>query len=644
MKKFKLLLVVLIFIVGCHKWSTTTGITENPTDINQLNISADFDWRTSLNVAFYITNAPVGMVQITSPDGQVVFHKGYYSGVSPRYHIIVSIPMYLDSVLINGASVELSANIIEFALPTTPSAFKDLKANNSLTFDGQNDYVSIDNPSNNRIVDDYPFTFSAWFKTSGFEDDDEDMVIFSMADSRSTSRYYGIYIGEDEDGAAMIRARNGSERSRGGNVDMTDGEWHQIVGVFADKKDRKLYVDGELVASDTRKVDFKTQSVFNIGRWADRSPKSYFNGQIDEVQVWSKALSATEVSNYFENKPDGTESDLEAYWKLEEGSGTSITDQTSNNRTGTINGAIWNDDGQGASSGVNSEDVDGDGISNAEDDFPDDADRSFNNFFPASGYGTLAFEDLWPARGDYDFNDLVVDYQFRTVTNKDNFVTEIYADFVVRAIGASFQNGLGFQLPNNSINSSNITVTGYSVLANYVTLQSNGLESGQSLPTIIVFDNAFDILPRISGELGVNTDPNASVTEPDTVKVVMTFTPNTYTSNDIGLENFNPFIMIDQDRGMEVHLADYPPTQLANIGVFGQIHDNSSITTGRYYRTADHLPWAINIYESFAYPIEKTNIIFAHLRFSAWAESGGEQFPDWYQNKDEYRDDSVIYD
>merc|ERR1711991_743562 len=120
--------------------------------------------------------------------------------------------------------------------------------------------------------------------------------------------------------------------------------------------------------------------------------------------------------------------------------------------------------------------------------------------------------------------------------------------------------------------------------------------------TIIVFDNAFDILPRISGELGVNTDPNASVTEPDTVKVVMTFTPNTYTSNDIGLENFNPFIMIDQDRGMEVHLADYPPTQLANIGVFGQIHDNSSITTGRYYRTADHLPWAINLYESFAYP------------------------------------------
>merc|ERR1711991_317750 len=106
--------------------------------------------------------------------------------------------------------------------------------------------------------------------------------------------------------------------------------------------------------------------------------------------------------------PDGTESDLEAYWKLEEGSGTSITDQTSNNRTGTINGAIWNDDGQGASSGVNSEDVDGDGISNAEDDFPDDADRSFNNFFPASGYGTLAFEDLWPARGDYDFNVLVV--------------------------------------------------------------------------------------------------------------------------------------------------------------------------------------------------------------------------------------------
>jgi len=53
-------------------------------------------------------------------------------------------------------------------------------------------------------------------------------------------------------------------------------------------------------------------------------------------------------------------------------------------------------------------DSDGDGIQDADDDFPNDPARAFINFFPAAGYGSLAFEDLWPGKGDYDFNDLVV--------------------------------------------------------------------------------------------------------------------------------------------------------------------------------------------------------------------------------------------
>jgi hypothetical protein len=34
--------------------------------------------------------------------------------------------------------------------------------------------------------------------------------------------------------------------------------------------------------------------------------------------------------------------------------------------------------------------------------------------------GTLAFEDLWPSTGDYDFNDLVVDYDFKIIKTIKN--------------------------------------------------------------------------------------------------------------------------------------------------------------------------------------------------------------------------------
>ncbi len=74
-------------------------------------------------------------------------------------------------------------------------------------------------------------------------------------------------------------------------------------------------------------------------------------------------------------------------------------------------------------------DVDGDGIPDDQDDYPNDPLRAFDNYFPAAGFGSLAFEDLWPGKGDYDFNDVVVDYRFQTVTNALNQVVEIFGTF-----------------------------------------------------------------------------------------------------------------------------------------------------------------------------------------------------------------------
>jgi hypothetical protein len=41
-------------------------------------------------------------------------------------------------------------------------------------------------------------------------------------------------------------------------------------------------------------------------------------------------------------------------------------------------------------------------------------------------YGTLAYEDLWPSKGDYDFNDLVVDYDFNIVKNNQEVAQNCY--------------------------------------------------------------------------------------------------------------------------------------------------------------------------------------------------------------------------
>jgi LruC domain-containing protein len=288
-------------------------------------------------------------------------------------------------------------------------------------------------------------------------------------------------------------------------------------------------------------------------------------------------------------------------------------------------------------------DQDCDGCPDDVDDYPNDPTRCFNNPFPASGNGTLAFEDLWPSRGDYDFNDVVLDYHFTTVTNSSNKVVEIFGKFILKASGSFFHNGFGFQIPTNGVDPSTMTVTGYHLQHNLVTLNSHGLENGQSKPTIIVFDDFFDLMPWAGGGAGVNTDPGASYVTPDTILIHITFSSPLYLMSQTNIENFNPFIITDQRRGYEIHLPDYPPTNLADQSVFGTFEDRSNPSAGKYYKTENNLPWAINIYESFAYTKSGIDIIDAYNHFVDWASSGGTLYPDWYQDKPGYRNASNIY-
>lgn len=288
------------------------------------------------------------------------------------------------------------------------------------------------------------------------------------------------------------------------------------------------------------------------------------------------------------------------------------------------------------------QDTDGDGVPDWFDDYPEDPRRAFNNYFFSEGnFGTLAFEDLWPYKGDYDFNDAVIDYNFNQVTNGNNEVVEIQATFILRAHGAFYHNGFGFEMPvdPNLIQS----VEGYQLSNDtYISLAANGTELNQPNATIIVWDDSYDILPPIGNSIGANTTQDVPFIVPDTLNLSIWFT-HPVPFNEIGIPPFNPFLIVDRNRAIEVHLPNKPPTALADERLLGTGHDNSDPSTGRYYKTTNNLPWAINIVERFDYPIEKADITEAHLKFSDWAESGGSIFNDWYLDKPGYRNNNQLY-
>lgn len=276
------------------------------------------------------------------------------------------------------------------------------------------------------------------------------------------------------------------------------------------------------------------------------------------------------------------------------------------------------------------EDRDGDGISDLFDDYPDDEELAFNNYtFGANSWGSLAFEDLWPNVGDYDFNDMVVDYNYNQITQAANRVKKVEMRFKLRAIGARKANGFAIELPFDSANI-------YAVNASHPTL----FEHEQSSKAVMrMFNSAFDLIPQTQNF--INTEINQAYVTP------VEFSVDFKLQNPVNIVNvtmpppYNPFIFADGVRSHEIHLPGYAPTALMNMSLFNTGNDAS--LPNNWYKTSDNLPWAVNIPASWDYPVENAQITRAFLKFKHWAQSSGASYPDWYQNQPGYRDNDFIY-
>lgn len=287
-------------------------------------------------------------------------------------------------------------------------------------------------------------------------------------------------------------------------------------------------------------------------------------------------------------------------------------------------------------------DTDGDGVPNSSDDYPNDPARAHNNYYPsATGYASLAYEDMWPSFGDFDMNDLVVNVRFNRVTNAQNQVVDLVNLYQIKAVGGTFRNGFGLQLDQVSHGAIK-SVTG-PVLSpgTYINVATSGLEAGTEKPVVILWDDAESLLNRAGGTY-FNTDEGAPAGTSVPVTLTLRFTvPQPATS--IGLPPYNHFLIRNGVREHEVHLPGYMPTSKADTDLFGTGDDATNPATGHYYRSGGNLPWGLFVAGEFDYPVERTDISSAHLNFGTWAQSSGTLYPDWYHNLPGYRNSGKIY-
>ena len=264
-------------------------------------------------------------------------------------------------------------------------------------------------------------------------------------------------------------------------------------------------------------------------------------------------------------------------------------------------------------------DTDGDGIPDNDDEYPEDADKAFEQFTPSKyGWGTVAFEDLWPYLGDYDFNDTAINYRFVAVLNSDNLAVQLDIHFEITSDGAGLPNAFGIEL--ESIAPSLIeSVTGNVLTEGFINVAPNGVEENQDRAVIILFDN---------NETMLNV--------PTTVTVEFS-TP--ITTQQLGIAPFNPFLIVNKERGREIHL---PNRFRTSLGVNDTTVEGVNQDLDGNFRTESGLPWAINIVHNFRVPKESVPVNRAYNFFNAWATSGGVSFPDWYKDNQGYRNESDL--
>ncbi|MBC5994270.1 LamG-like jellyroll fold domain-containing protein [Pontibacter cellulosilyticus] len=168
-------------------------------------------------------------------------------------------------------------------------------------FDGKDDGLNLSSVSNFEWGPNSDFTIELWMQVTGSAATSRVMIGRNATDSRMI-----WWIGVDVNGYAVFelrdRQRNGFIMGHDG-VKVNDGKWHHIVVVRDGRVRRnKLYVDGYAVGNFEFDYNdnFESISPVNIG-YLNLDNQYRYNGKLDELMVYNRALEEPEVRNRYNN-------------------------------------------------------------------------------------------------------------------------------------------------------------------------------------------------------------------------------------------------------------------------------------------------------------------------------------------------------
>ncbi|MCC6428635.1 MAG: hypothetical protein IT435_17675 [Phycisphaerales bacterium] len=190
--------------------------------------------------------------------------------------------------------------------------------NNSLFFDGQDDYVSVPNHAPNNIADG-DLSIDAWVMPNGNLPALSVIVDKRVQDASFSFWGYHLFLMGDNAGSARIgfQLADGIPNANGdthtnwvtGWIPNLSGWQHIAVTVDRDNAaGGKFYLNGQQIGGSfnpmSRQGSLANESPVTVGA-RSTVPSSFFAGGIDEVEVFRRVLDDSEVKGIFDAKANG---------------------------------------------------------------------------------------------------------------------------------------------------------------------------------------------------------------------------------------------------------------------------------------------------------------------------------------------------
>lgn len=225
----------------------------------------------------------------------VIADSGYSEGNLDDTGLVLN--MYFDESSWDGTADEVndeSGNANHGVRVGNADTVAAGKLDRAGTFDGSGDYVQVADDDTLDLTS--ALTLSVWIKTTVTNNG----ILSKGPYNSSSNGDYAISIKNTTDNASCII--NGSAAIARGTTRVDDGEWYHIVCTYdstaGGNDELKVYVNGVQEGSEDYSGSINTNSdPLRIGTYY--SGTYVFDGELDELSIWNRALSAAEVEDLF---------------------------------------------------------------------------------------------------------------------------------------------------------------------------------------------------------------------------------------------------------------------------------------------------------------------------------------------------------